>query len=361
MARICFITNSIGFGGASKILCFVAESLAERGHSVLIMNLRGTADVSGYERPVSQKIALHHIKSGSRFAQLEEMCGIVKAAGGEIVIGFTEGPNWMARVVGLKLGIPSIMSERGDPERTGVKKGLKGRVALALINGSRGGVFQTEGAREFYGRGLKKRSAVIPNPIFIAGNVPEAGLREKTVVSVGRLDNFQKRYDVMLRAFAIFREAHPEYILKLYGRGTDEAQIRQWAEGMGLGESVRFMGLTTQPMQDIVNDGMFLITSDFEGIPNALLEAMAVGLPCVATDCTPGGARLLITDHENGLIAPVGDPQAIAAAMRAYAEDALLAEKCGNRARAVVTRFAPGQIADRWEEYIIRIIGGKKG
>ena len=112
------------------------------------------------------------------------------------------------------------------------------------------------------------------------------------------------------------------------------------------------MGLTTQPMQDIAHDGMFLITSDFEGISNSLLEAMAVGLPCVSTDHTPGGARLLIQSGENGLLAPVADPIGLSEAMCRFAEDKLLAHKCGENAKDVVNRFAPDRMIDMWENYI---------
>ena len=115
------------------------------------------------------------------------------------------------------------------------------------------------------------------------------------------------------------------------------------------------MGVTRTPMQDISDAGMFLITSDYEGISNSLLEAMAVGLPCVSTDHTPGGARLLITDHENGLLAPMGDVDALAGAMCEFADNPELAQKCGNNARDVVNRFEPSRIIDQWEEYIEKL------
>ena len=159
----------------------------------------------------------------------------------------------------------------------------------------------------------------------------------------------------MLKAFQIFSEKHPDYTLKLYGRGSDEEQIKEWVESMGLSGKVRFMGLSTQPMQDIAVDGMFLITSDFEGISNSLLEAMAVGLPCVSTDHTPGGARLLITDHENGLLAPVEDAEKLADAMCEFAENPELAKKCGESAKDVLQRFAPDRIVDQWEALIQRL------
>lgn len=355
--NILFITPSLGFGGAAKMLIFVAESLAERGHRVCITNINSTFGEKGNGRPVADSIPVVTIATRKRKEQISEIRQIAKEFQADIIIGFTLFPNAMARIIGKRLRIPSIMSERGDPACTKVKKGLKYKILFHFINRSRGGVFQTDGAKAFYGRRLQKRGIVIPNPIFITGEVPFVPYeeREKSVVSVGRLDNFQKRYDVMLDAFKLFSEKHPDYILRLYGKGDDEDLIKSWVEERGLMDKVHFMGLTTQPMQDTCRDGMFLITSDFEGISNSLLEAMAVGLPCVSTDHTPGGARLLITDHENGLLAPIADAQGLANAMCEYAEDPALAAKCGENAKDVVNRFAPDRIIDMWENYIITL------
>ena len=100
-----------------------------------------------------------------------------------------------------------------------------------------------------------------------------------------------------------------------------------------------------------------IITSDFEGISNALLEAMAIGMPCVSTDHTPGGARLLIKHGENGLLSPIGDIESLANNMNKFADDSEFAEKCGRTAMDVVTRFSPEKIIDKWEEYITKVIG----
>ena len=357
MANILFITPSLGFGGAAKMLSFVAESLYNRDHSISIVNLKGTTGGGDYERTVSEGIQVFDASFGTKREQLKEIRKVAKKISADVIIGFTSSPNMYAKIVGALLHIPSIMSERGDPTKT-TAGNFKSKIVNAIINTSRGGVFQTDGAMKFYSRGLQKRGVVIPNPIFITGDVPFVPYdkREKSVVSVGRLDNFQKRYDVMLDAFKIFSDKHPEYVLKLYGIGNDEELIRKWVEARGLVDKVKFMGLTTQPMQDTCGDGMFLITSDFEGISNSLLEAMAIGLPCVSTDHTPGGARLLIADHENGLLAPVGDAEKLAMAMCEFAENEVLAAKCGENAKDVVNRFAPDRIIDMWEEYILKII-----
>ena len=362
--KVLFITNSLGFAGAEKMLTFVASSLSKRGFDVSIANLnRASNYVNVHKQTVSDAVHIFELHSNvlSKKNNLRFLFDVTKRVKPDVIVGFTNYPNMYAKIIGMIFRIPSIMSERGDPRRTQGYT-FKAKISKFLINSSRGGVFQTEGAKDFYGKGLQKRGVVIPNPIFVNGEVPYISYnkREKSVVSVGRLDNTQKRYDVMLEAFKIFSNTHPEYVLKIYGVGDEEELIRSWVKQLGLTEKVQFMGLTKQPMKDICSAGMFLITSDFEGISNSLLEAMAVGLPCVSTDHTPGGARLLITDHENGLLAPIGNAEKLAQAMAEFAENQDLAKKCGENARNVTERFAPEKIIDMWENYIYKVIGKKK-
>ena len=362
MVNVLFITQSLDFAGASKMLAFVAESLIERKHKVYIANLKGTTSNNNYERKIAKDIEVKDFSKFSRKNQILNIKNFAKEKGIDIVIGFTQIPNGIARIVGFMLGIPSIICERGDPNYNGLDKTLKNKLLLKIINTSQGGVFQTEGARDFYGKGLRKRGAIIPNPVFVKDELPNIQIneREKSVVSVARLDNFSKRYDVMLDAFKLFSQKHPDYVLKLYGKGADEELIKQWVEDRGLSDKVRFMGLTTSPMKDIAKDGMFIISSDSEGISNSLLEAMAVGLPCVSTDHTPGGARLLITHGENGLLSPIRDAEKLAENMCKFAEDKELAEKCGKNAKDVLVRFAPERIIDMWESYIIKLVEKQK-
>lgn len=361
MLRIIFITNSIGFGGAEKMLTFVANSLSERGHICAIVNLGAVPEyVNAYKQNIDEHIEVFNVKDKvqqkKRKAEIKAVAQYAKEFRADILIGFTNFPNMYATIVGKMLKIPSIMSERGDPAIT-LPNTFKDRILKLIIDSASGGVFQTNGAKDYYGKRLQKRGSVIPNPIFIKGTVPNVSYEEheKTVVSVGRLDNKQKRLDVMLQAFSVFSKKHPEYNLKIYGSGDDENSVRQWCADLNIQDRVKFMGVTRTPMQDISDAGMFLITSDYEGISNSLLEAMAVGLPCVSTDHTPGGARLLITDHENGLLAPMGDVDALAGAMCEFADNPELAQKCGNNARDVVNRFEPSRIIDLWEDYIEKL------
>lgn len=361
--NILFITNSIGYGGAEKSLAFVANGLDARGHRISIANLCGVPKEIGVKTQEFNEsinitnVSLKNTGKLKRYSQLKELLKYSRSYKPDIVVGLTAFPNFYSVIIAKIIGAKSIISERGNPFKT-FSDTKADRFIINVINHAAGAVFQTEGAAELYSSRLRNKGTIIPNPIFIKDDSllqgGKAKRRDKTVVSVGRFNIFQKRNDIMLQAFARFHQSHPDYILKLYGSGEDEKVIRNLISDLGLSESVRMMGVSNSPMKDIIDDGVFLITSDYEGIPNSLLEAMAIGMPVVSTDCTPGGARMLIQDHINGLLVPVGDVSAIASALCEFAENSELAQKCGANARDIVRRFDPKDILDQWEHYLIQ-------
>lgn len=362
---ITFITNSVSLGGAEKMLVFVANSMSDRGHTVTIINYNNSTgyNANNYQQIINKSINV--ITYSGKYSGIKLTIDkilftlkIVRKCQPEVLVCFTSFPSFVGKIVGYLLKIPSIMSERGNPYITINKKNLHSRIELFVINHSDGAVFQIQGAAEFFSEKLQTKGIIIPNPIFINEHIKYIPIneRENSIVSVGRLDNTQKRYDIMMRAFAIFSKKHPEYVLKIYGAGNDEEKIRQFAIYEDIQERVHFKGVTSNPIRDISKDGIFLITSDYEGISNSLLEAMAAGLPCVSTDSSPGGARMLIDDKINGLLCPIRNPSAIAEALNLFAENKHLADQCGKEARNVIYRFDKKLIIDKWENYIKSII-----
>ena len=358
--NILFITISIGYGGAEKMMNFVTNTLVSKGNSVTILNLNTIPqDISQHKQHFNPAIKIINLgvpKKNRHLVFITNICSFVKKNKVDVILAFTMFPNFYAKIASWITGVPSIMSERGDPNRT-FGKGLKDRFMRFVINRSSGAVFQTKDASLFYSKKLQGRGAVIPNPIFKTDNdipVVTAKNRLKTVVSVGRFQNIQKRMDVMLKAFQVFSISHPEYILKMYGSGELE-YVKEMVRSLGIEDKVHLMGVVQNPMSKIYNDGIFVITSDYEGIPNALLEAMSVGLPVVSTDCSPGGAKLLIHNNENGLLAERGDYMSVANALSRFAEDADLLDRCSSNAVKVLDRFAPHKIGEMWIEYIASV------
>lgn len=360
--RVLLLTNSIGFGGVEKNVAFIANSLVDKGHCVSIVNYNSVdASIARTKQSFYEAIDIHtYAGTNGRLKRLQKVLFTLKVSKKfrpHVIIGFTAFPSYAAKLVSILTGIPSIMTERGNPYVTINLKNLPSRIELFFINRSKGGVFQIEGAANFFSEKLQSRSTIIPNPIFVKSiiDVESFSMRNKTVVSVGRLDNYQKRYDIMIKAFALFSKQHPDWILQLYGDGKDKDLIRKWCEEENVLDKVEFMGVSSYPLNDIKDSGIFLITSDYEGISNALLEAMAIGLPCVSTDSEPGGARMLINDKINGRIVERRNPEAIASALCDFVENPDFADSCGNKAKDVLARFDKDLIAAKWEAYLLTV------
>lgn len=352
MIKVLFVTNSLGFGGAAKILSFVANTLDKSKFEIGIYNF----NTSPTMQAINDNIKVFTDKANNkriirRLVQVNNIVKKIRLYRPDVVISFLTMPNFLSVIAGKLTHIPVIISERGDPYQP-IAFGDK--VLQFFTSFADGAVFQTEAARDYYPKRLRKKSCVIANPVVVKDDSIIANIEspEDVISFAARFENRQKRQDIMLEAFKIVNERYPEMILKLYGSGPDENYIRNIANAMGIEDKVMFMGLSNNPTKEIYNSKVFVLTSDYEGIPNALIEAMAIGMPVVSTDCSPGGARMLIEDGVNGLLVPVRDPVAIAQAIIKYIENPDMAKSCGMAAKQIKSRFSPEKIISQWQEYI---------
>lgn len=183
---------------------------------------------------------------------------------------------------------------------------------------------------------------------------PVSGEREKIVVSAGRLED-QKNFPLLVRAFSAFHEQHPEYKLVIYGEGKKRRELEQLAQSLLPSGAWSMPGRVDDLPQRIVSCGIFALSSDYEGVPNVLIEAMACGMPVVSTDCAPGGAAVLIDPGVNGLLVPVGDAEALAEGMAYLAEDPLQAAQMGRKAVQLQQRLDAERVCSQWLKYLQEI------
>lgn len=286
------------------------------------------------------------------FRQIFQLRRRVKEINPDLVISFQTNQNALSVLATRGRNIPVIVSERGDPYQY---HDIVAKLKTRVINKAEGGVFQTKKAMQYYGEELQQRSVVIYNPNTVTG-IERPEKRNNEIAFVGRFDIHQKRQDLAIEVFKIVAEAVPDVKLAFYGAGKEQEIIKKQACDLGIEDRVLFKGLVKDVPNAIKDSRLFLMTSDFEGMPNALIEAMACGLPCVSTDCSPGGASELIQSGENGIVVPCGDAKAIAAAIVRLLNNKEEAEKMGVEAQKIVEELNPAIIYGEWEKYVKTIL-----
>lgn len=284
---------------------------------------------------------------------------VMSAIKPDIIIAFLPRPCMVACAMRKKLGVPVIGSIRSDPALN-FKNRLYRIFARNLYDRADGFVFQTAQAREFFHKRLQKKSVVIMNPVNAgAVRTPYHGERAKRIVSAGRCTE-QKNYPLLLRAFAGLDQVHKAYTLWIYGKYDERLQLKELAEKLGVADRVVFAGQTDHLYDDIYDAALYVLSSKSEGMPNALLEAMALGLPVIATDCPSGGPRALISDGINGVLVPNEDERALKQAMDKMLSDSVRAEEMARNAHKTGSRFSGMQIYKEWEKYLFHVIRKEK-
>lgn len=347
--KVFLLIRYLQRSGAPKILLWLAENLAMRGYDVTLYCFSNIVEV---DVPKSVRFIHDDLSRCGIFSKVNHLRKHLKEVDADIAISFLLDANVYNIFACLGIKTKSVVCERNDPFKPHYYKLKFWKPWFRLTDGA---VFQLPKVAEYYNN-IKGKTAVIPNPVGKADfEVKKSFMkRDDEIVTVGRIDYFQKRHDVLIEAFAKFLDKHPSYHLTIYGGGEDNdvRQIKDLIGRLGISKSISLAGAVTNPTEKILNAKMFVLSSDFEGIPNALIEAMSVGLPCISTDCRPGGARLLIEDGKNGLVVPAGDDDALYEKMNYLAGNPDVADQMGNEARNIAVRFSCSEIIKKWDNYL---------
>ena len=352
--KFLFVVRTLGEGGASKQLAMTANALASFGHDVSIFSyyskdpfqkLNETIKYIPQKKLSSSKLS-EYLFSAFRVRR------VIKEERPDVVVGWRCNAGCFSVLAAIGLKCKVVFSERTDPY---MEKSLALKISAWICGFSDGGVFQLEAVRKYY-KSLYSKSIVIPNPIDYKCDRDDRKIdyekRPLKIAFVGRMFMPQKRQDIALAAFEIFSKNFPDFELHFYGDGRDLSKVKAIVSEKKLEKKVLFHGIIKNVIDEIRDARMLLLTSDYEGIPNVVLEAFVAGIPVVSTDCSPGGARFLLGDDENGLLAPVGDPIRVAQKMGEIAdnlEEALRLIRCG---RERLKEFGPEKIFFRWEDYL---------
>ncbi len=360
VSKIMFHINSLGKGGAERVVVNLSEEFAKMGKEVVIATEWKAKD----EYPLPDEV--RRLSAGlekeeeklpggkQRKLRTKRLHELIVREKPDVVLSFCRNANYRAVLAAEGTKTPVIVSVRSDPyvDYASAKQKLLSRF---LYGRAAGAVFQTDYARDFFSKKLQKTSAVILNPLhrqFLS--LTKAERRKKEIVTAGRFHE-AKDHIVLIRAFERIMEEYPEVTLKLYGEASEDNTyhlIREHIKAHCLQDRVLLMGNSSHLERDLIDAAGFVLSSKYEGMPNALMEAMAMQLPVISTDCPCGGPRTLIKDGVNGLLVPVGDDGAMAEAIRRVLSEPERAEEMAVHAGEIVKKAAPDRIAREWLDYI---------
>lgn len=362
--NIVFFTMSMKRGGAERVIAELTDYLTGKGETVTIVSclkaktefpLHKNTSYMTLDDKTEQQYQKKPVRFFRRRKQLRKMLDNLKPA---IVISFLPEPSMILLSLGISKKYYVIVSERLNPYRQ--YNFIVYRLLIKILYArSDGFVFQTEGAREFFNKSVQKKSVIIPNPIskeFI-GKDPVCK-RRKEIVTVGRLTE-EKNHKLLIKAFSAVSKKFESYTLLIYGEGNLHNILENYIEELGVKGRVILKGETRQVAQKIKNASLFVLSSQSEGMPNSLMEAMSLGIPIIATDCAPGGARALVRSGVNGVLVENKNESELIKAIEILLSDPEYAESLGRNGAKIVEEFNPEAICKKWDAYINTILEGR--
>lgn len=372
--KILFMIPELSYSGAPKMLAWVANQMAKKGHQVGIVSF--FSDIKEHELDESIKFHYLNIKQSNKriirntFGMLKTIRALhkhIKSQNPDLIVSFLDSVGYVYLAYNKLFGKRKIVvSERVDPYQY---KGFKSKLRFRLMKKATAYVFQTDGAQEYFKKHPKiySNSTVIPNPVFLRNDIIKNldkfivtyEKRDNRIVTVGRLSLTQKRQDLLIEAFEKVHFLHPELKLFIYGDGESKNAIAEIIKSKQLDNAIILAGKTLSVENDIYNAKAFVLTSDFEGIPNSLIEALTLGVPSVATDCSPGGARLLIQNGENGFLVERGNTDALAEKIIELVENEETSNKFSQKSPSIIDDFSEEKIASLWENCFIHTLNSK--
>ena len=357
---LMFYINSLNRSGAQRVLVQLAGRFAAAGwRSVLVTSFVSKEEYPlppGVERISIEQEQLRQSALRRNLSRIAALRTLIRQYAPAALISFMAEPNFRAVLAARGLPVKTIVSVRNDPKReySGRAGGFVGKHILPLADGC---VFQTREAMSWFPDSFQRRSAVIMNQVSERFFEEPPAAKHRDIAAVGRL-NPQKNHALLIRAYAALGPIEDRLVI--YGEGELREELEELVRSLHLEGRVLLPGLSDNVSRDVKSARLFVLSSDFEGMPNALLEAMALGLPCISTDCPCGGPAEILENGKNGLLVPVGDEQALTAAMAALLENGDLRAALGGQARKTAERFSPEKVFRQWEEYVESVIDRKE-
>lgn len=363
MKKVLIIHPSLGIGGAEKIIAYLANGLSNKYFTELLLlrdepnSLTVTSKVNCYyenvysNNPIIGRHLINGIKDFKKLINAIEKK--INETEPEIVVCFDLRVLLATYIVKKKKKFVLLFSERADPYENAIYWSVLLKHIYKRIDYI---VFQTEAARRYYGNIVTGKCSIIANPAF-KRNLTVTDIydyQNPYIFSAGRLQ-YRKGFDISIKAFSLIANKFPNIDYLIFGCGEEKEKLERLIAEYNLKDRIHIL----PPINNVVDINkkakLFVMPSRSEGIPNILLEAMMEGIPTVAADCSPGGARMLSDNGKYFRIAENNNPKSLANEI----EDALINEEKTNSicldAQKSIFRFEPNVILEKWIEVFEKV------
>ncbi len=365
--RLALIIHAMCCGGAERVMSILARYWVGQGHDVFLLTFDSGTEPPFY--PVPETV--RHIPLGlvaeshdarqalaNNLTRLSVLRRTLARIVPDVVVSFLPATNVLAILAGSSLDIPVVVSERTDPFLYRIGK-VWDTLRLATYLLADRVVVQTEAAIPYFPPAVRRRIEVIPNPVPepVPGPPPTPPFPGRpVVVGLGRLHH-EKGFDLLIRAMARIRHAHLDWHLAIFGEGPARNELEALVKDLDLADRVWMPGAVRDPARYLARADIFVLPSRTEGFPNALCEAMAVGLPVIAADCRSGPSEI-VRHGTDGLLVPVEDVAALTRALDTLMTDASLRTRLAARAPEILNRYGLEQVMARWETLLRNSVAG---
>lgn len=348
--KILFVNHCLTGGGSEKAMTLIANFFASQGFNVEMLLLNEQPRTYNPDGRIKVTECYCPVKGNKLFWHFRRIMTIrdaIKKSDASIVISFMWDINMNVILACFGLGKKIITSERCDPRnesRMLMRFAMYFVLPFADIT-----VFQTSVVQKYYPKCVRKRSVVIPNAISNIVPVPDRDPLKirKEIVGVGRFTE-QKNFEMLISAFANVHRNHLDYKLIIYGDGPLRSKYEELILRLGLKDYVSLPGYLKDVNERMRYASIYVNTSNYEGISNAMLEALSMGLPCICTDCPVGGASMVINDGVNGKLIPVGDINSLESKIEELLLDDRVRISIGEEAIKTRDIYSITKIGNRW-------------